>query len=196
MTISQISVWNRALGFLGTRSVASEQENTPEALQCRLYWDSARRQVLRDFPWSFAQRRAWMPLVPLPDGFAPEFRFAYALPDDCLKVHEVRHEGIAARPFCLAQNAAGDGSLLLTDAARALALYTEDVRNSRLFDDLFAHMLARKLEALIAAPLLKGSSQKAAELEQLYADSLPPARSAAASERSDRPAEDPWLAVR
>ena len=32
MTISQISVWNRALGFLGTRSVASEQENTPEAL--------------------------------------------------------------------------------------------------------------------------------------------------------------------
>ena len=91
---------------------------------------------------------------------------------------------------------AGDGSLLLTDAARALALYTEDVRNSRLFDDLFAHMLARKLAALIAAPLLKGSSQKAAELEQLYADSLPPARSAAASERSDRPAEDPWLAVR
>ena len=96
MTISQISVWNRALGFLGTRSVASEQENTPEALQCRLYWDSARRQVLRDFPWSFAQRRAWMPLVPLPEGFAPEFRFAYALPDDCLKVHEVRHEGAAA----------------------------------------------------------------------------------------------------
>ena len=112
MTISQISVWNRALGFLGTRSVASEQENTPEALQCRLYWDSARRQVLRDFPWSFAQRRAWMALVPLPEGFAPEFRFAYALPDDCLKVHEVRHEGITARPFCLAQNAAGDGSLL------------------------------------------------------------------------------------
>lgn len=130
MTISQISVWNRALGFLGTRSVASEQENTPEALQCRLYWDSARRQVLRDFPWSFAQRRTWMALVPLPEGYAPEFRFAYALPDDCLKVHEVRHEGITARPFCLAQNAAGDGSLLLTDAARALALYTEDVRTA------------------------------------------------------------------
>jgi len=103
---------------------------------------------------------------------------------------------IASRPFCLAQNAAGDGSLLLTDAARALALYTEDVRNSRLFDDLFAHMLSRKLAALIAAPLLKGSSQKAAELEQLYADSLPPARSAAASERSDRPTEDPWIAAR
>ena len=196
MTISQISVWNRALGFLGTRSVASEQENTPEALQCRLYWDSARRQVLRDFPWSFAQRRAWLALQALPQGYGPEYRFAYALPENCLKVHAVRHEGISDRPFCLALNTAGDGSLLLTNASRALLLYTEDVRNSRLFDDLFAHMLARKLAALIAAPLLKGSSQKAAELEQLYAASLPPARSAAASERSDRPVEDPWLAVR
>lgn len=196
MTISQISIWNRALGFLGARSVASEQENTPEALQCRLYWDSARRQVLRDFPWSFAQRRAWLALMALPDGYETEFRFAYALPDDCLKIHEIRHEGISSRPFCLARNTAGDGSLLLTDAARALALYTEDVRNSRLFDDLFAHMLARKLAALIATPLLKGSAQKEAELEQLYAASIPPARRAAASERSDRPTEDPWIASR
>ena len=84
----------------------------------------------------------------------------------------------------------------LPDAARALALYTEDVRNSRLFDDLFAHMLARKLAALIATPLLKGSGQKASELEQLYAVSIPPAQRAAASERNDRPAEDPWIASR
>ena len=196
MTISQISVWNRALGFLGTRSVASEQENTPEALQCRLYWDSARRQVLRDFPWSFAQRRAWLALQALPQGYGPEFRFAYALPENCLKVHAVRHEGISDRPFCLALNTAGDGSLLLTNASRALLLYTEDVQNSRLFDDLFAHMLARKLAALVAVPLLKGNGQKAAELEQLYAASLPPAREAAASERSEKPAEDSWLATR
>ena len=91
---------------------------------------------------------------------------------------------------------AGDSSLLVTNASRALVLYTEDVRNSRLFDDLFAHMLARKLAALVSVPLLKGSGQKAAELEQLYAASLPPARGAAASERSEKPAEDAWLAVR
>ncbi len=196
MTISQISIWNRALGFLGTRSVASERENTPEALQCRLYWDSARRQVLRDFPWNFAQRRAWLARVPLPDGFAHEFRFAYALPDNCLKAHEVRHEGISARPFCLARNEAGDASLLATDAARALLLYTEDVQSSRLFDDLFAHMLARKLASLIAVPLLKSNSKKISELEQLYAQSLPQARQAAASEQRSRQFPDAWLEAR
>lgn len=196
MIASQIAIWNRALGFLGARSVASERENTPEALQCRLYWDSARRQALRDFPWSFAQRRAWPALTPMPQEYAPEFRFAYALPDACLKLHEVRHEAVAPRPFLLARNSGGDGQIVLTDAAHALALYTEDVRDSRLFDDMFAHMLARKLAALVAVPLLKGNGQKAAELEQLYAASLPPARGAAASERRERPAEDPWLAAR
>ena len=81
MTISQIDVWNRALGFLGARSVASERESTPEVLQCRLYWDSARRQVLRDFPWSFAQRRAWLALQALP----PAMRRNTVLPTPCPK---------------------------------------------------------------------------------------------------------------
>ena len=196
MSINQISIWNRALGFLGARGVAAEQENTPEALQCRLYWDTARRQVLRDFPGNFAQRRAWLAPQALPEGYAPEFGFAYALPDLCLKVHAVRHQGLAPRPFRLGRNAAGDAPLLLTDSDRALALYTEDVQNPRLFDDLFAHILARKLAALVAVPLLKDAGQQIAALEKLYAADLPRAQAADASERRERPAEDPWLLAR
>ena len=199
MTITQISIWNHALGFLGARSVASERENTPEVIQCRLYWDSARRQVLRDFPWSFAQRRAWLGRQPLPAGYEAEFRFAYALPRDCLKAHEIRHEGVSARPFSLALNAAeGEGAApcLLTDASRALLLYTADVRQSALFDDLFAHTLARRLAALVAVPLLKNNSQKVAELERLYSESLPRARQAAAGELGGVRGDDAWIAAR
>ena len=181
-TLTQIAIWNRALGFLGARSIAAEDENTPEALQCRLYWDSARRQALRDYPWAFAQRRAWLARVALPAGFEQEYRFAYALPGACLKAHEVRHEGLLPRPFCLARDPAGDATILLTSASRALLLYTEDVRHCHQFDDLFAHMLARKLACLLAAPLLKSNSQKIVELEQLYSASLPQARQSDASE--------------
>lgn len=102
-------------------------------------------QALRDYPWAFAQRRAWLARVPLPSGFEQEYRFAYALPEACLKAHEVRHEGLLPRPFCLARDPAGDATILLTSASRALLLYTEDVRHCHQFDDLFAHMLARKL---------------------------------------------------
>jgi len=196
MSKSQIAIWNRALGYLGTRTVASEEENTPEALQCRLYWDAARREALRDYPWPFAQCRAWLARVSLPAGYAHEYRFAYALPLGCLKAHEVRHEGISPRPFCLVQNSGQDGLCLLTDASRALLLYTVDVRNCRLFDDSFAAMLARKLAALVAVPLLKNNSQKVAELEKRYAESLPLARQAAASERREPPLYDGWLAAR
>ncbi|MBQ3060234.1 MAG: hypothetical protein IJD16_07995 [Desulfovibrio sp.] len=195
--MSSIAIWNRALGFLGTRAVASEHENTPEAIQCRLYWDSARRQALRDYPWGFAQRRAWLARLPLPDGYGPEFRFAYALPQNCLKAHELRHEGLIPRPFMLVREARQDVPCLVSDAARALLLYTEDVASCRLFDDLFAHALARRLAALIAVPLLRNNSQKVSELEKLYAQSLPPARQADAGEARLRSCTaDSWLAAR
>lgn len=195
-TLSQMGIWNRALGFLGTRSVASERENTPEAIQCRLYWDNARRQVLRDFPWPFAQRRGWLARLPLPDGYELEYRYAYALPENCLKAHEVRHEGRHKRPFALARHAESERTMLLTDAARALLLYTEDVSNCQLFDDLFAHMLSRKLAALVAVSLLKNNTSKINELEQLYAASLPQARQAAMSEELEPPLRDSWLDAR
>lgn len=195
-SISQISIWNQALGFLGARSVASAEENTPEAIQCRRYWDSARRQALRDFPWSFAQRRAWLGRQSLPSGYEAEFSFAYALPNDCLKAHEIRHEGVSPKPFSLASRDEGGEPCLLTNASRALLLYTADVRQSALFDDLFSHALARKLACLVAVPLLKNNSGKVAELEKLYAESLPRAREASASELWKRPSDDSWLAAR
>lgn len=195
-TLSQMAIWNRALGFLGTRSVASERENTPEAIQCRLYWDNARRQVLRDFPWPFAQRRDWLARLPLPDGYELEYRYAYALPENCLKAHEVRHEGRHKRPFALARHAESERTMLLTSAARALLLYTEDVSNCQIFDDLFAHMLSRKLAALVAVSLLKNNTSKINELEQLYAASLPQARQAAMSEGLEPPLRDSWLDAR
>ena len=94
------------------------------------------------------------------------------------------------------ETSAGDATILLTSASRALLLYTEDVRHCHQFDDLFAHMLARKLACLLAAPLLKSNSQKIAELEQLYSASLPQARQSDASERRPLPLPDSWLQAR
>ena len=45
-TASKLDIFNMALGFIGTRTIASANENTPEAIQCGLYWDRARRSAL------------------------------------------------------------------------------------------------------------------------------------------------------
>ena len=47
-TAAKLDIYNMALGFVGARTVASPRENTPEAVQCELYWDRARRAALQE----------------------------------------------------------------------------------------------------------------------------------------------------
>ena len=197
MAASKIQIWNMALGFIGTRTVASESEHTPEAIQCGLFWDSARRQALRDYPCNFAQMRRRLAAVTVPEVYAGEGRCAYRLPEDCLKAHRI-HGGGRHRdriPFVLV--CADDKTqLLLTDRQAAILDYTADVTDVARRDELFISMMARRLAALISVPLLKNNANKVQELEQLYRASLPKVMEANASERLDRMAPDTWLLSR
>ena len=191
-----LDIWNMALGFIGTRTVASQEERTPEAIQCGLFWDTARKQALRDYPWAFAQSRVLLAQKPLPEVWRGVWLFAYALPNECLKAHKVTIPGCSReRHFEIVRDTDGT-PLLLTNTPQAALSYTQDVQDVGRFDENFAFLLARKLAALVAVPLLKNNSQKVQELEQLYRAAMPPAHDASASERNDKPAEDSWLAAR
>lgn len=200
-SISKIAVWNMSLGWVGTRTVASETEHTQEAIQCGLYWDKARRAALRDYPWNFAQSRAVLAATPLPEGWE-EYAHAYALPDDCLRVRAVRTPGMGRLPgrqsahHRVVMDRQGGRRVLLTDAAPAVLEYTADVDNPALFDDLFVDLLARRLAAMIAVPLLKNNTGKVNELEQLYRAAIPAAREADAAEDYRSAAPDAWLCAR
>lgn len=199
--ISKIAIWNMALGWVGTRTVASETEHTQEAIQCSLYWDQARRQALRDYPWNFAQCRVVPAAVPLPEGW-DDYAHACALPDDCLHVRAVRAPGtgnLAHRRSVrhrVVMDRQGGRRVLLTDAAPVVLEYTADLDNPDLFDDLFVGVMARKLAAMIAVPLLKNNSARLNELEQLYRAALPAAREADAAEEYRGVAPDAWLCAR
>lgn len=194
--MSKIMIWNMALGSLGTRTVASEDENTPEAIQCKLFWDTARRQALRDYPWNFAQRRAWLAGVPVPGGWELEYAHAYALPEDCLKALQVLRAGRTEQRFVLAHDTTLGRTVLLSNAAKALLRYTADVAQVEAFDELFKAVMGRKLATLLCVPLLKNNSGKLKEVEQLYATALTMAVNANASEGVEQPREDKWLSAR
>lgn len=199
--ISKIAIWNMALGWVGTRTVASETEHTQEAIQCSLYWDQARRQALRDYPWNFAQCRAVLAAAPMPEGW-DDYAHAYALPDDCLRVRAVRVPGMGdlshrrSVHHRVVMDKQGGRRVLLTDAVPVVLEYTADLDNPRIFDDLFVGVMARKLAAMIAVPLLKDNSAKVNELEQLYRAALPAAREADAAEEYRGAAPDAWLCAR
>lgn len=195
-TASKLDICNMALGFIGTRTIASASENTPEAIQCGLYWERARRAALRDYPYSFAVRRVLLAEKSLPAAYAAAWRHAYALPDGCLKVHAVRdsRERGRKRPFRLESDV--DASLLLCDVPQAMASCTFDVEEVTRWDELFVMAMARKLAALVAVPLLKNNAGKVQELEQLYRLAVPASEGQDASEGAERPGMDGWIAAR
>ncbi len=202
--ISKLSIWNMALGFIGTRTIADVHENNLEAVQCNLYWDSARRQALRDYPWNFAQRRAWLAKVPMPAGYEQQYSHAYAVPSDMLLAQRIYPSGkdyehlgdTESGRFILIYSGEDKNPLILTNATSALLAYTADIEDPNIFDDLFAHMLARKLAALIAVSLLKNNSTKVSELEQLYRAAIPNAVQANAKEGKEKEKADTWLISR
>ena len=190
---AKLDICNMALGFIGTRTVASESERTPEAVQCALFWDSARRTALRDYPWNFAQARARLAEVAMPEAWAGEWRHAYVPPDRCLRLHRVLGAGGRAG-FMPVHDA--EREIVLTDAADALADYTRDVAEPSRWDDAFRMVMARRLACLICAPLLKNNAGKVQELENLYRAALPDAMQSDASERAERAEPDAWLLAR
>lgn len=192
----KLTICNMALGFLGTRTIASLEEKTPEAVQCKLYFDRARRGALRDYPYRFATRRVQLAGKEMPEVYAEDWRYAYGVPDGCLKVqrvHGARDRG-EEKPFLLENS--GEEILLFCNVEQAQATCTFDIEDVAMWDDLFVMCMARYLACLLAVPLLKNNSSKVAELHQLYQAALPSAQGQDASEGRRRKDIDPWLLAR
>ena len=195
-TSNRLEIYNMALGFCGTRTVGSPNERTPEAIQCELFWDRARRDTLRDYPYRFAVRRLRLPEKEMPEVYAGEWSHCYGLPDTCLKVvrvHDGRRRGVSKTPYAIQRG--DEGEMLLCDVEQALADCVVDVEDIATWDDSFVSCMARKLACLICVPLCKGE-QKLNGLVQLYQASIPHAEGADSSEACDRRPDDSWLQAR
>lgn len=184
-TASRLDIYNMALGFVGTGTIASPNENRPEAIQCELYWDRARRAALRDFPYNFAKRRVFLAEKPFPAEYEGDWRCCYALPEKCLRVLGVHLPHDHKRgPFIEVHG--DEHSVIMTDVANAVADYIYDVEDISRWDDLFVMSMARRLACLIATPLLKNNQAKLQELEQLYQMSIPKTDGIDAAETIER----------
>lgn len=195
-TSNRLEIYNMALGFIGTRTIGSPNEHTPEAIQCELYWDRARRSALRDFPYRFAVRRFRLPEKELPEVYAGEWTHCYGLPDTVLKVvriHDGGKRGLNKTPYAI--HLGDEGEVILCDVETAMADCVVDVEDITLWDEAFVNAMARKLACLICVPLCKGES-KLNGLVQLYQASIPVAEGADASESYDRKADDSWIRAR
>ena len=179
-TACRLDIYNMALGYIGTRTISSPNEQTPEAIVCELYWDRARRAALRDYPYNFASRRVLLAQKEMPSQYAMQWGYAYGLPESCLKVVHVHDGAHPQTPFRIVQN--GGEVVILSNVGAAYCDYTIDVEDITLWDELFVDAMARKLASMIATPLLKNNPQKQQQLEELYRLAIPSANGQDASE--------------
>ena len=195
-TSNRLEIYNQALGFVGTRTIGSPNEKTPEAIQCELMWDRARRSALRDYPYRFAVRRLRLPEKEVPDVYAQEWAHCYGIPDKVLKVvrvHDGRRRGVNKVPYAIQRG--DEGEMLLCDVEQAMVDAVVDVEDIATWDDAFCVAMARKLACLICVPLCKGDG-KLSGLVQMYQAAIPVAEGADDSESYDRKPDDAWLQAR
>jgi hypothetical protein len=175
MSLSVVSICNRALDLLGADPIASLADDSKAARLCQRNYDGVRDSVLRAYPWNSAMFRATLPTMLASPAFG--YRFQYQLPTGpepamCLRVYQV----IGSDDYRI------EGRRLLSNDPPPLSiLYIGQVIDPNQFDPLLAETIAARLAVYLAANLTESSS-RIDTMRQHYREVLLEARAMDAQE--------------
>jgi len=139
--MTPVELCNLALSLVGQPYIAQLEDESRVARVCATHWPQVFRRVLSASPWNSALRRAT--LAKLTEAPVYGWLYAYALPADCLRVHEVKSNP----PFEV------ENRTLLTDADGVTVTYIAAVGDLERLHPAVVDALAAALAADIAYPL-------------------------------------------
>lgn len=145
--MNQTDACNAALGRIGSFTIASIDENSSEARQCKRHFDRIRQSLLRDFDFNFSV--AWQVLSQISGGAAFDYDYAYQLPSDYLRI--ISFDGVRAGTRQNMWKIAN--SRLYTDDSssdNAKLEYVRDVTDVTEWDSTFGEAFSWYLAAAIA----------------------------------------------
>jgi len=141
-------------------------DRTAEAVACRLFYDQAVAETMRDFPWPFAKRIAELTLVEEDPNV--EWEYSYRYPSTAHSIIRIPNEATrvdtrAIRvPYTIGSDE--DGRLIYTDKEDALVEYISDL--SDIAPDTFESRLTADVQgalilmlASMIAPMVTGGDQ-------------------------------------
>lgn len=153
---SVVQICNIALSRVGqSQRIDSLGEQSAAAEQCTLHYELCRDEVLRDFPWPFAEAR-----VVLADIGSPptNWCYRYRYPTDCIQARYLVVSGTEQPrsdqriPFKVVH--ADGGRAIVTNQEAAELVYTKRVEDTTYFDPLFTSALAWRLAGELAMGLV------------------------------------------
>ena len=163
--MTDTDICNMALSNLGKGMIANMEEGIEDARACKLFYETTRREVLREFPWGFAHRIERLAVV---DADIPGWSHAYGYPAKGLKINNVFSDANSGRYERYdVVNIGSSTKVIVANCSPCYADFTWDVKDPELMDDLFiqgfAHLLASKM-----AMRLTGNPQLGQNEYQLY----------------------------
>lgn len=183
---TDVDIANMALSRLGTRAtVADLTENSTEARQITLWYETVRDDLLGILDWNF--NRMSQPLAQ--SGTPPDrWAYSYAYPSDGLKVWRLefggwcwtRWNGLAI-PFEIASD--GTNQFLLCNDSVALAVFGQRVTDPARFSPAFVLAFVDCLAAAIALPITQ-KADLAERLARRAQDRVEKAQADSANEQS------------
>ncbi|MFA9395855.1 MAG: hypothetical protein ACERJ1_14250 [Halodesulfovibrio sp.] len=143
---SVVSICNKGLQFVGGSPIVSLEEKTRGAELCNQLYAEVCDELLEAHHWSFATRYVQLPKLLEAPPF--DFACAYQLPADCIGVRQLQD----SKPFEVVE-----GRVLYTDSNPAKAIITVRVTDPAQYPAMFVEVLARKLAAELAVPLMNST---------------------------------------
>lgn len=170
MASSVIDICNLALSRLGDRAnVVSidPPEGSAQADHCARFYPIARDVALEAHAWGFNTVRVTNAAVLV--NPQPGWRFAYAKPDDCLKVLKVIRGGFTnewwacpSEQFTREIEELTGVEVILTNVEDATIVYQRTVEDTAAFPPQFVSALAWLLASYLAGPVVKGDAGRKA----------------------------------
>lgn len=122
------------------------------AVTIRAAYDLARKTVLRDHPWSFAEKTISLTAIGTPPK---DWQYQYLYPADCVKAGEIEKADRRGKPipFKIRQYEDDDNGktrVILTDEPDAILIYTRDETDEAIFDPQFTKVLIAYLAYICA----------------------------------------------
>lgn len=197
--VDDVAIANMALSHVGAKSdIESFTEKIPEAIQCNLWYDPSRQQVLAAHDWGFARRRLGLALhgdvisETATDPWAGTWGYRYQYPEDCIKARKIQNPTSPpadADPFNIETSINGQEKTILTNVEDAVLVYTFDSEATELFPPLFVQALSHLLASQIAFSLTRKRKLKTEQL-QTYFFTLPRATAEDSNEGVEPPPRD------
>jgi hypothetical protein len=167
-----VSIASNALLMLGDKPIASFDEATDRARICANLWPDVRDSVLRSHPWNCAVKRVKL----LPDADAPAFdwRYAFTLPGDFLRV-------LSVGEYQNEEEWRVEAGKVLVNFSPLLLRYVFRNENPATYDGMLVDVMTAQMAARMAYPL----TQSAALAQEMGARSASLERKAKAVDGQD-----------